>query len=256
MKLLSFIVLFASQSAFAAGGYNFFVNGSHATHIPAHTLALIFGTALFLGIGLVYRANLAASKNMIVPDKGISLRNMFEGLSQSIYNTAKTVMGEKSASRYFSYTIFVFFFILINNVIGVIPGGMSPNQNLNTTLALGIFTFFYFNYQGIRAVGFINYMKHFAGPMPALAILIFPIELISISVRPLSLALRLRGNMDGDHLILGIFSELVPYLVPIPFYAMGLFVSLLQAFVFTLLTMIYIGMATSHHDHGEHEHHH
>ena len=133
---------------------------------------------------------------------------------------------------------------------------MSPNQNLNTTLALGIFTFLYFNYQGIKAVGIVNYLKHFAGPMPALALLIFPIEIISISVRPLSLALRLRGNMDGDHLILGIFSDLVPYLVPIPFYGMGLFVSFLQAFVFTLLTMIYIGMATAHHDHGEHESHH
>ncbi len=256
MKLLGFIVLLATQSAFASGGFNFFVEGSHATHIPPQTLALIFGSLIFLVIGFVYRAKLSATKNFIVPDRGISVRNMFEALSQSIYNTAKTVMGEESASRYFSYTIFVFFFILINNVIGVFPGSMSPNQNLNTTLALGIFTFFYFNYQGIRAVGFFNYMKHFAGPMPALAILIFPIELISISVRPLSLALRLRGNMDGDHLILGIFSDLVPYLVPIPFYAMGIFVSFLQAFVFTLLTMIYIGMATSHHDHGEHEHHH
>ncbi len=256
MKLLGLIALFLAQSAFASGGFNFFNEASDATHIPAHTLALIIGSLVMLVTGVIYRAQLSSVKNYIVPDRGISVRNLVEALGQSMYGTAKTVMGEESAKKYFSYVIFAFFFILINNLLGIIPGSMSANQNLNTTLALGIFTFVYFNFQGIRAVGFVNYMKHFAGPMPALALLIFPIEIISVSVRPLSLALRLRGNMDGDHLILGIFSELVPYLVPIPFYAMGIFVGFLQAFVFTLLTMIYIGMATAHHDHGDHEHHH
>ncbi len=256
MKLLGFIGLFLSQSALAAGGFNFFTEASLALHLPSHTLALVAGSLIMLLAGLIYRAQVSNAKNYVIPDKGVSTRNILEALGQAMYSTAKTVMGEESAKKYFSYVIFCFLFILINNVIGILPGSMSANQNLNTTLALGIFTFFYFNFQGIRAVGFVNYMKHFAGPMPALAILIFPIELISVSVRPLSLALRLRGNMDGDHLILGIFSELVPYIVPIPFYAMGIFVGFLQAFVFTLLTMIYIGMATAHHDHGEHEHHH
>lgn len=256
MKYLYLIAFLFTNSVWASGGYNFFTNASHATHLPAHTLALIFGSLMFLIIGILYRTKVSSLKDATIPDRGITLRNILESLGQGMYSTAKTVMGEESAKKYFPYVIFVFCFILLNNVIGVLPGSMSPNQNLNTTLALGIFTFVYFNFQGIRAVGFVNYMKHFAGPMPALAILIFPIEIISISVRPLSLALRLRGNMDGDHLILGIFSELVPYIVPIPFYGMGLFVSFLQAFVFTLLTMIYIGMATAHHDHGEHEHHH
>lgn len=256
MKLLGLLGLFMAQSAFAAGGFNFFSEASHAFHVPAHTLALVVGSLVMIVIGLVYRAQLSSAKNYIVPDKRISARNLVEALGQMMYGTSKTVMGEESAKKYFSYIIFVFFYILINNLIGILPGSMSSTQNLNTTLALGLFTFIYFNFQGIRAVGFVNYMKHFAGPMPALAILIFPIEIISVSVRPLSLALRLRGNMDGDHLILGIFSELVPYIVPIPFYAMGIFVGFLQAFVFTLLTMIYIGMATAHHDHGDHEHHH
>lgn len=256
MKLIGFISVFVTTSVYASGGYNFFSLASHATHIPAHTLALIVGSLIMIIAGVVYRAQLASAKNYIIPDKGISARNVIEALGQAMYGTAKTVMGEESAKKYFSYIIFVFLFILINNIIGIFPGSMSANQNLNTTLALGIFTFIYFNFQGIRAVGFVSYMKHFAGPMPALALLIFPIEIISVSVRPLSLALRLRGNMDGDHLILGIFSELVPYLVPIPFYAMGIFVGFLQAFVFTLLTMIYIGMATAHHDHDEHKAHH
>lgn len=256
MKLLGLLGLFLAQSAFASGGFNFFGEASHAIHVPAHTLALVVGSLVMIVSGVFYRAQVSAAKNYVIPEKGISIRNLVEALGQAMYGTAKTVMGEDSAKKYFSYVIFVFFFILINNLLGILPGSMSANQNLNTTLALGIFTFLYFNFQGIRAVGFVNYMKHFAGPMPALALLIFPIEIISVSVRPLSLALRLRGNMDGDHLILGIFSELVPYIVPIPFYAMGIFVGFLQAFVFTLLTMIYIGMATAHHDHGEHEHHH
>jgi F-type H+-transporting ATPase subunit a len=256
MKLLGFVGLFLTQSAFAAGGFSIFGQIESATTLPAHSAALVVGSLIMLVAGLVYRAQLSNVKNFIIPDKGITSRNIMEALGQAMYGTAKTVMGEESAKKYFSYIIFVFLFILINNVIGVLPGSMSANQNLNTTLALGIFTFIYFNFVGIRAVGFVNYMKHFAGPMPALALLIFPIEIISVSVRPISLALRLRGNMDGDHLILGIFSELVPYIVPIPFYAMGIFVGFLQAFVFTLLTMIYIGMATAHHDHDEHEAHH
>jgi F-type H+-transporting ATPase subunit a len=256
MKFLGLLGLVLTPSAFASGGFNFFTEASHITHVAPHTLALIVGSIIMVVIGVVYRAQLSSAKNYVIPDKGISTRNLVESLGQAMYGTAKTVMGEDSAKKYFPYVIFVFFFILINNLIGILPGSMSANQNLNTTLALGLFTFLYFNFQGIRAVGFVNYMKHFAGPMPALALLIFPIEIISVSVRPLSLALRLRGNMDGDHLILGIFSELVPYIVPIPFYAMGIFVGFLQAFVFTLLTMIYIGMATAHHDHGEHDHHH
>lgn len=168
MKLLGLLGLFLAQSAFAAGGFNFFSEASHAFHVPAHTLALIVGSIIMIVVGLVYRAQLSAAKNYIVPDKRISARNLVEALGQMMYGTAKTVMGEDSAKKYFSYVIFVFFYILINNLIGIFPGSMSSTQNLNTTLALGIFTFFYFNFQGIRAVGFVNYMKHFAGPMPHL----------------------------------------------------------------------------------------
>lgn len=256
MRLLGFIALFVTSSAFAASGFSLFTEAKNFIPFAEHVLALSVASLIILIGGVIYRAQLSNTKNFVIPDNRISIRNIIEALGQAMYNTAKSVMGEQSAKKYFSYVIFVFFYILVNNWIGLFPGSMSATQNLNTTLALGIFTFIYFNYQGIMAVGFVNYMKHFAGPMPALALLIFPIEIISVSVRPISLALRLRGNMDGDHLILGIFSDLVPYIVPIPFYVMGLFVGFLQAFVFTLLTMIYIGMATAHHDHGEHEAHH
>jgi len=104
-------------------------------------------------------------------------------------------------------------------------------------------------------MGTINYIKHFAGPLWYMAVLIFPIEILSNFVRPISLALRLRGNMYGDHLVLSIFSDLTPIIIPIAFLVLGLLVSIIQAFVFTVLSMVYISLATAHHDHGEEEHH-
>ena len=101
-------------------------------------------------------------------------------------------------------------------------------------------------------MGVINYLKHFAGPLWYMAILIFPIEILSNFVRPLSLALRLRGNMMGDHMVLAVFSDLVPGIVPIVFLILGMLVSFIQAYVFTCLSMVYISLASAHHDHDEH----
>jgi F-type H+-transporting ATPase subunit a len=116
---------------------------------------------------------------------------------------------------------------------------------MNTTLALGIFVFLYYNYVGLRANG-IGYLKHFLGPMLWLAPLMLIIELASHIFRPLSLALRLRGNIMGDHVVLSVFSGLVPYLLPVIFYGIGVFVAFIQAFVFVLMTMVYISLSTAH----------
>ncbi|HOW16229.1 MAG TPA: F0F1 ATP synthase subunit A, partial [bacterium] len=108
-----------------------------------------------------------------------------------------------------------------------------------------IFVFIYYNYAGFKEHGF-SYIKHYMGPMIWLAPLMFPIELISNMVRPFSLGLRLFGNITGDHLVLGIFSDLAPLIVPIPFLGLGLFVSFFQALIFVLLSMIYLTLALSH----------
>jgi F-type H+-transporting ATPase subunit a len=102
----------------------------------------------------------------------------------------------------------------------------------------------------MKEQGVVNYLKHFAGPLWYLAILIFPIEIISNFIRPLSLALRLRSNMMGDHLVLSVFSGLAPLIIPIVFMILGILVSFIQAYVFTVLSMVYISLAT-HHDHDE-----
>jgi F-type H+-transporting ATPase subunit a len=115
---------------------------------------------------------------------------------------------------------------------------------MNTTLALGVFVFLYYNFAGLRAHG-LSYLKHFLGPVLWLSPLLLFIELASHLFRPLSLALRLRGNIQGDHVVLSVFSGLVPYLLPVVFYGLGLFVAFLQAFVFCLMTMVYISLSTA-----------
>ena len=124
---------------------------------------------------------------------------------------------------------------------------MTPaTDNINTTFAMGIFSFVVYNIYGIKEHG-LAYVKHFLGPLLLLAPLMLIIELISHVVRPVSLGLRLQGNMMGDHTVLGIFLDLLPYTgVPVLFYMLGLFVCFMQAFVFTMLSMIYVSIAISH----------
>lgn len=257
--MIRFIALLAAlvpAVAFASGGFTFIGQIEHSLHLPHHVITFTLVSALFVIMGVLYRAKLSSIKNNIVPDRGITFRNIFEALGQFIYNLARNIMGEEEAKRYYTVIMLLFTMVFLNNVIGLIPGFLPPTDNFNTTLALGVFVFLYYNFQGIRAQGIVGHIKHFMGPVWYLAVLIFPIELISHAVRPLSLGLRLKGNMEGDHLVLSIFSGLVPYIVPIPFYVIGLFVCFMQAFVFTLLTMVYISLATAHHDHDEaHGHH-
>ncbi len=248
-------VLALLPSAALASGYTFLGQLEHQLHIKQHVMTLGLTTVLFLLIGIIYRSKSASVKNIAIPDPGISFRNLVEALGQFVYNLARNIMGEEQAKKYYTVIVLLFSYIFINNVIGLIPGFLPPTDNFNTTLALGVFVFIYYNFQGIKEQGLVGHIKHFMGPVWYLAILIFPIEIISHAVRPLSLGLRLKGNMEGDHLVLSIFSNLVPYIVPIPFYVIGLFVCFMQAFVFTLLTMVYISLATAHHDHEEHAHH-
>jgi F-type H+-transporting ATPase subunit a len=251
-KLFLLLALFPI-SAFA-GGYTFIGELEHKLHIAQHVITFALVGILFLLVGVIYRSKSSGVKNTAIPDRGITFRNMVEALGQFVYNLARNIMGEEQAKKYYTVIVLLFSYIFFNNVIGLIPGFLPPTDNFNTTLALGLFVFLYYNYQGIKEQGLIGHVKHFMGPVWYLAVLIFPIEIISHAVRPLSLGLRLKGNMEGDHLVLTIFSNLVPYVVPIPFYVIGLFVCFMQAFVFTLLTMVYISLATAHHDHEEHAH--
>jgi F-type H+-transporting ATPase subunit a len=142
-----------------------------------------------------------------------------------------------------------FFFICLCNLCGLFFFLQPPTANLNTTFALSITCFLFFNAAGVRANGLIGYLKHFMGPMLVLAPLMFTIEMIGNCARALSLSMRLYGNVFGEHTATGIFTSLVPIVLPWPMLALGIFGALLQAYVFTLLTTVYLGGATAHESH-------
>lgn len=252
-----FLILLFSTNTHASGGFTWISSLSHTLDLglPEHVLTFMLVGVFLIFIGLLYRQSLSKTKNVLIPDRGISLRNLIEAYGQFIMNQCKAVIGEERGPQYFSFIATIFIVVLCSNLIGLIPGFLPPTEHISTTFAIGILSFLYYNAKGCKELGVINYLKHFAGPLWYMAILIFPIEIISNCIRPISLALRLRGNMYGDHLVLGIFSQLVPFAVPIVFLLLGLMVCVIQAYVFTILSMVYIGLATAHQDHGEHAHH-
>lgn len=221
--------------------------GHHHIHV-AHAL---FTTLLLILLGLIAYSKLRNTEKALVPSSKLSISNLFEVACENLLGLMEGIMGPE-AKKFFPMIGTLFIYIFVNNMLGIIPGFLPPTDNINTTLACGLVVFFYFNYVGIRENGVVNYFKHFAGPVVFLAPLMLVIELIGICVRPISLALRLFGNITGDHLVFGIFSDLVPLGVPVIFLALGIFVSFIQAFVFSLLSTIYVGLTLPH---GE-EHHH
>jgi len=149
-------------------------------------------------------------------------------------------------ARFFFISILgIFVFILFLNLLGIVPGFSPPTGSLSTTFAFGVIIFLMYNYYGFKEHG-ISYLKHFAGPVLFLAPLMVVIELISHLVRPVSLSLRLFMNITGDHMVLSVFTNLTHILLPAIFVGLGIFVSFLQAFIFTVLSAIYIALAEAH----------
>jgi F-type H+-transporting ATPase subunit a len=184
----------------------------------------------------------------IVPPRKMNLRNFFEVMAESLYGMVEGAMGEKNAKRFYPLIGALFIFILFNNLFALIPGFSAPTDSLKTNVGLAIFVFLLTHIYGVKEHG-LAYFKHFLGPSPALIPLMLPIELISHLARPMSLAVRLMGNMMADHKVVMSFFALVPILVPLPFLLLGLLVCLVQALVFCTLTMVYIGSAIEHEEH-------
>lgn len=181
-------------------------------------------------------------------------QNVFETLFDGVLNFMDTALGA-DGRPYFPLIFTLAVYIFLSNVIGILPGFMSPTSNLNTNVGCALTVFFATHYIGLKKNG-IGYLRHFTGPIIWLAPLMIPIELISHISRPLSLTLRLFGNITGEELVLGVLMLLsLQFFLPIP-WAMqmfSIFGSFIQAFVFVLLTMIYIAGSLEGHDHGEHE---
>jgi F-type H+-transporting ATPase subunit a len=173
------------------------------------------------------------------------VQHVAEMLHEFIGGQAEQVIGH-GYERFQAYVTCIFLFVLICNLSGLIPGITAPTTSIMVTLGLAIPTFFFYNFHGIRAQGPIGYLKHFAGPVWWMAWLIFPIEIFSDVIRIMSLSVRLYANMFAGDLVTMVFFSLVPVGVPVIFLGLHLFVSLIQAFVFMLLTMIYLSLAVSH----------
>lgn len=202
------------------------------------SVALVF-------VALAGRASLGNGETAVMPAGKFSLRGLLEMVTEFVAGLVDTVIGHHGRKFTPMFTA-VFFFVLVNNLVGVIPGMTPATENINTTFGMGLFMFLTYNVLGIKENGIVNYLKHFMGPVVLLAPLMFVIELVSHFVRPFSLGLRLANVMMGDHIVLGVFTDLIPIGAPIPFYVMGLFVAFVQAFVFTLLSMVYVAFATAH----------
>ena len=224
--------------------------GMFPTHFTlVHVLATLCVIAFVVWGAMAFRRGLATADGGIVPPRKMNLRHFFEMTAEGVYGLVEGGMGEHNARRFFPLIGTLFIFILFGNLIGLIPGFITPNDTVKTNLALALMVFLLTHYYGIREHGVINYFKHFAGPVWWLAWLIFPIELISHLARPLSLTLRLLGNMVADHKVVFTFTTLVPLVVPLPFYLLGILVCFVQALVFCMLTMVYLGMAIEHEEH-------
>jgi F-type H+-transporting ATPase subunit a len=136
-------------------------------------------------------------------------------------------------------------FVLLMNLSGQVPILSSPTGNINVTAGCALTVFLYYNYLGLRNMGVLGYLKHFAGPVWWLVPLMLPVEIISHLARPFSLTVRLFANIFGEHLIVGVFFSLIPVLLPLPIMVLGLFTSFIQAFIFVILTMVYVGGAVA-----------
>jgi F-type H+-transporting ATPase subunit a len=204
--------------------------------------------ALLMGTAVLARVALGKGEAAIAPAGKFSLKGVFELLIEFIIGLSDMVIGEEGRNFVPMFAA-IFLFVLVHNLMGLLPGLVPATDNVNMTFALGIFMFLTYNYFGLKEHG-VGYLKHFLGPVLWLFPIMLPIELLGHLIRPLTLGLRLYGNISADHEVISVFVGMFEKLwfIPIPaiFYGMGFFVAGMQAFVFTMLSMIYVSMATSH----------
>ena len=215
--------------------------------LPPHVSNGIIVSVILLVIVILGYAQYKRKKDEILPDDRLTFRNVLELMVEAISDMVEQTMGPRG--KEFMLIIGTLgLFILFNNLSGLVPGFLPATDNVNTTFACSLTVFVMTHYYGIREHG-LSYVKHFMGPIWWLAPIMIPIELIGHLSRPLSLGLRLFGNIMGDHLVTGIFFMLIPLFVPLIGMLLGTFVALVQAFVFMLLSMAYFSGAVAHEEH-------
>jgi F-type H+-transporting ATPase subunit a len=222
--------------------------GFHPDHhhpIPDYLVMVMLIIAFLTVVSLIVRSRLSVEN----PSR---LQIVFEDVVKALVGLLEEWIGPKG--RQFLPLIGTFgFFILLGNYMGLVPGLMAPTSNINVTLGCALTTWVYYHVQGVKAQGLLSYLKHFAVPPGApvwMAPLMLIIELISHMSRVLSLSLRLFGNIFGEELVILILFTIIPFLVPLPMMFLGLITGGLQAFIFVLLSTIYLqgAVAVEHHE--------
>lgn len=237
-----------------------FLEGHGMDLVPVcHSLLAV---VIILGLALVARMSLMRkvqegrfTRAALVPDDDLKPRNLFELLTEMIYGLCRNELGDKAA-RYFPLVGAIFIYILVCNLLGLIPGFIPATSHLETNIGMAVVVFAVYNIAGFAKHGF-GYLKHFLGPVLWLAPLMVIVEVLNNVARPVTLSLRLFGNMFGDHTVLSIFMYELPeqtigalaYGIPVIFLGLGTFVCVVQAFVFALLTIVYISLATAEEEH-------
>ena len=199
--------------------------------VPDHVLYTWLAMAVLIVLSFV------ATRHLELVPRG--LQNFVEVVLEQVLALLDDVIGH-AGRRYLPLIATLGLFILVSNLLGLIPGFIAPTGNLNTTAACALIVFISYHVIGARKVGVIPYLKHFAGPMPILAPLMVPIELISHLARVLSLTIRLYANIFAGDMVTWVFFSLVPVGIPIAFLGLHLGVSILQTYIFVLLTTVYL----------------
>ena len=216
--------------------------------LTGHGNGMVVGHLILVVIIIMLLVKFSTQNMRAVPS---NTQNVIEAYLGGVISMGKDVIGEELARKYLPLVATIGIFVLISNLIGIIPGFESPTSNINVTLPLALLVFFYYNYEGIKKNGVVHYFAHFAGPVKVLAPLMFPIEIVSHLSRIISLSFRLFGNIKGDDLFLWVLLMLVPWFAPLPGYLLLTFSALLQTFVFMILTYVYLAGAVAIED--EHE---
>ncbi|MEE9607798.1 MAG: F0F1 ATP synthase subunit A [Myxococcota bacterium] len=233
---------------------NIYAPLEHALHIPWVLQAAVLAAGLICLAGVLVRRQIAAAGGGVVPDEGVTLRNALEVIIDALATLARDVMGE-DWRRYFPIVGTIFVFILVSNLMNLVPGVGGATRDANTTWAWAIISFVAYNAIGIHKHG-VWYINQFLGPsffevklfgrtvhVRLLCWFFFPLEMLLHAARMLTLSVRLLANMFADHAVVVVMMALVPIAIPAIFMGLGLLVAVIQAFVFALLTMIYIGSA-------------
>jgi len=233
---------------------NVFYDLAHMLHTEWIYLSAAFAATLLILAGLSVKRAVAGEGGGVLPEEGMSIRNVMEVMIEALGDLGESTIGDEWR-RYFPVVGTIFFFVLVSNFMSLVPGLLGSTGDANITFAFGIISFAVYNFVGIKQHGW-KYIYQFMGPslmekeiggkhyhIRLMTPIFLPLELVLHIARIITLGIRLLANMFADHKVIVIFLGMVPFAIPAIFMGLGMVVSFLQAFVFALLTMIYIGQA-------------